>query len=463
MVNPPEIISWSNNKTNDQNDTVLIFTDETINFNASANQSISTWNWYIEGIYQDDNNYDNLTTSWPDVGIRTVEVNATNDNGTSNTVNWTVTIKATTGRPPNKGRDNEDEPDLGELFGDLFVIRRDQNGVPVLNETTGCIIPINKSDGSNITMDYDIETDSCELPAGAEEWVIEVHFGRLAIARSPEGVLESSYDEAITSINSALKIKLEASGRFLLTLPGIEYPEETYEKAIDSSLENLALYKKVLTDGHLEDNLGLEDYIDQGDPLAPPIKRPTLDVEHFLAAIELGKEDDDGNPDLDLSHLLDEGAGGIENEDFLSAASFLAAAADKTGHIDLDLVVNLNTIMGLNADLNGNDTLEYEEYVNFEDMNYDRSALYSKDITVLQPAPSEEIKNGYDVDLFWKETSITIYDENNNPPANGDIFIRDGDDPFVLDSDWIAGFVQAADDSLRVIYYVHTYQIPALR
>jgi PKD repeat protein len=463
MVDPPEIISWSNNITNDQNDTVSIFTDHPITFNATADQSITTWNWYIEGIYREDlKNNDTFTTSWPDVGIRTVEVNATNDNGTSNTVNWTVTIKAPTGRPPNKGRDkDETDFDLGDMFGDLFVIRRDDNGVPILNETTGCIIPINKSDGSNITMDYDDETDSCELPAGAEEWVTEVHFGRLAIARSPEGVLESSYDEAITAINSALEIKLEASGRFLLLLPGIEDGDEPYYKAIDSSLENLALYKKVVTDSHLEGNLGPDEFIDQGDPLAPPIKRPTLDVEHFLEAIAAGIAA--GGDPLNLDHLLGEGEEEIENEDFLSAASFLAAAADKTGHIDLDLVVNLNTIMGLNADLNGNGALEYEEYVNYEGMSYDRGLLYSKDITVLQPADNGDISGGLDYNDFWKETLVTIYDDNEDPQANEDIFTKDGEEPFEPDSGWIAGFVQAADDSLRVIYFVHKFQIPDLR
>ena len=85
------------------------------------------------------------------------------------------------------------------------------------------------------------------------------------------------------------------------------------------------MYKKLAVDGHLEGNLGPDDYIDQGDPLAPPIKRPILDVDHFLEAVEA--ED----PDLNLNHLLDDGSGGIENEDFISAASFLAASAD---HID---------------------------------------------------------------------------------------------------------------------------------
>jgi hypothetical protein len=41
-----------------------------------------------------NNNYDNFTAVWNTAGIKTVQVNATNSNGTSNTITWTVTVQA---------------------------------------------------------------------------------------------------------------------------------------------------------------------------------------------------------------------------------------------------------------------------------------------------------------------------------------------------------------------------------
>ncbi|HUV84000.1 MAG TPA: hypothetical protein VMW53_13145, partial [archaeon] len=85
----PEITSWYNNKTDNNDLNITINTSETIKFNAVANQSIDTWNWSID---VEDNNYDNFTTSWDTTGIRNVSVNATNSNG-SDTITWKVTVQ----------------------------------------------------------------------------------------------------------------------------------------------------------------------------------------------------------------------------------------------------------------------------------------------------------------------------------------------------------------------------------
>ncbi|MCL7475935.1 MAG: hypothetical protein SCH39_11630 [Methanosarcinales archaeon] len=88
----PGISSWYNNKTNDAHLNVEINTSETIKFSVTANQSIDTWNWSIDGSVLNNNNY-NYSTSWSNPGVRNVSVNATNSNGTSNTITWKVTVK----------------------------------------------------------------------------------------------------------------------------------------------------------------------------------------------------------------------------------------------------------------------------------------------------------------------------------------------------------------------------------
>lgn len=89
----PNITSWGNTKTNDNSTGFSLNTSEDVTFNATANQSITTWNWFIDSVAQ-SNNFDNLTTNFSSAGTHIVEMNATNANGTSNTVTWTVTVTA---------------------------------------------------------------------------------------------------------------------------------------------------------------------------------------------------------------------------------------------------------------------------------------------------------------------------------------------------------------------------------
>ncbi len=94
----PVIDTWYNNWTNDGNTTLTINTNEMVKFNVTANESIDTWNsdtwnWSIDNVDVENNNYNNFTTSWADAGTINVSVNATNFNGTSNTVTWNITVK----------------------------------------------------------------------------------------------------------------------------------------------------------------------------------------------------------------------------------------------------------------------------------------------------------------------------------------------------------------------------------
>ena len=90
--NTPTITSWGNNKTNNTILNLTVNAGEAIKFNTTADQTITTWNWYRDGINQ-YNNYDNFTTSWSSSGLKTIKVNANNSNGTSNSVIWNVMVK----------------------------------------------------------------------------------------------------------------------------------------------------------------------------------------------------------------------------------------------------------------------------------------------------------------------------------------------------------------------------------
>ena len=90
---PSAITSWQNNKTLNNTLDFTINTSEEVNFNATANQTITTWNWYKDDADQ-SHNYDNITLNWSTAGLKHVIVNATNANGTSESVQWNVTVES---------------------------------------------------------------------------------------------------------------------------------------------------------------------------------------------------------------------------------------------------------------------------------------------------------------------------------------------------------------------------------
>ncbi|MDA8094372.1 MAG: hypothetical protein M0T84_10765 [Betaproteobacteria bacterium] len=186
----------------------------------------------------------------------------------------------------------------GDLYGDLWVILRDANGVPILN-AAGQVQPID-ANGNLIPLDAEGQPLDATL-------VQTVEFSRLSVARSPTKVLDKALNEAISAITApGAVITLDPAGRIVVN-----------GTLIDSPLENLALYKAVMTD-----------------------TLPT-NVKALLPAN-------------------------------LSAASLLAGAADKTSTITVDTVEYLNSILGINQVTDGVTT----KYYDFSSVKYDRAATY---------------------------------------------------------------------------------------
>src|SRR5512139_256869 len=207
----------------------------------------------------------------------------------------------------------------GDLFGDMVVILRDANGVPILvdglvqvvayiYDANGNLVPLKDAEGNLVTIPYNAEGDlESTVTLGGVTYDVygaEVDLGRLSVARAPEKVLQHSLDEALAKLTTPdAVISVDAAGR--LTVNGV---------AIDSPLENLALYDKYMTTGSI-----------------PGVTLPA----NF-------------NP-----------------------AALLAAAADKTGAITVDTVVYMNSILGINSGTT---------YYDFSSVNYDRYTTW-KDAT----------------------------------------------------------------------------------
>ena len=397
----------------------------------------------------------------------------------------------------------------------------------------------------------------------------EVSFGRLNLSRSPEAVLQAAFDEAISSINNADMIEIDATGRLLLTTD--IYPEfdtttefteggdpicvdalpiDTVTKAIDSPLENMALYVKLMQDGHLitpgDERAPIDRSLNGGIPLWKMLEledgpstalRPTIDITNMRkwglnnlvdvtdvtyntyfqcldddgADVECLCLNQDGDsvtcPDVDSRELMvvaECPAGKVcagpfigimtddeditpAGEDFDFAASFLAAAADKTGDIGVDMVVYVNSILGINKvigyseyDADGNPTAYATNYAkNPVYFNYgvEESGVYGYNRGNVFTNRGQVMTHGgsygpstYDGNVYvlksnggvtWEETPLSIIDtilfDNIGLDAEG---FPDGE---TLATDNILGFSQMADDDLSVIEFIHTYQIPGLR
>ena len=437
--------------------------------------------------------------------------------------------------------------------------------------------------------------------------VEEVSFGRLNLSRSPEAVLQAAFDEAITAINNSTRIERDATGRLLLTTEVYEeFPTYFFDgsgeyvcekvligtrtKAIDSPLENLALYVKLIKDGHLVTPGNERAPIDRSEKGGVPLwkmleltdgpsstLRPTIDIvkledwglsslvdtapqnyyTYYECYDENGvaipclceDENHDGTPTVvacpgvasrellavDACPSEDDAEGTIPNsdscegpwygiktddsvvhgqhttgDDFDFAAAFLAAAADKTGGIGVDMVVYLNSILGINR------VVGYDEYdddgspadgaVSYQSdpVYFDFAALpgYGRDTTFNGRGQVSEVGgggnpstydgsvkvlivdedgNGEPIQGTWYETPVYITGDSggetsveksgvlfdqiglNEDNTQGGSFPDGAPDGSIIATQDIRGFAQMADDDLSVIEFVHTYQIPGLR
>jgi hypothetical protein len=229
----------------------------------------------------------------------------------------------------------------GDLFGDLWVILRDDNGVPILTDE-GWVQPIGP-DGEPIELDE-------EGHPVDETLTQEVELGRLNVGRAPSSVLDRRAEEVIGLLNTATDVGTDPAGRLVLTVDG-------EEKTIDSPLENLAIYVALMTEGSIP---GVDDM-----------------------------------PGTAYDFMTD---GKLTLEDMEAASSFLAAATDKTGVFSTDEIACINAFLGINTVKVGDVT--YSD-IDYEDLTYDRKADYdgvTAEVLVLQDDGSWKVEtvNVYD-------------------------------------------------------------------
>lgn len=281
---------------------------------------------------------------------------------------WAGTPGGSAGRgtPPDAGGG-------GDLYGDLYVILRDDQGVPILT-ADGFVQPID-AEGNLIPLD----AEGAILPE-YEALAQEVDFGRLRVSRAPDDVLEGRSEEVLLALNSATEVTLDAAGRLVVTIDG-----ET--RTIDAPLENLSIYIALMEYGTIE---GVEN--------------------EALAS---------------LPFLTD----GVKTvEDLVAAVSFLAAASDKTGVLTDDEIAYLNLILDIDTtQIEGTD-VQYSD-VDFTSFIYDRATTYDGVMTTILVQQEDGSWLAQEVDIYE-----FVFADTNDTAEDGtlDAFAQAADDARVV-------------------------------
>jgi len=329
------------------------------------------------------------------------------------------------------GEGGGETPDLG----DLFVLLRDARGVPILTVDScqqplaapgvslPAIAPFPACTPASATESCVIPVDSatCAVALGYETYTQEVDFGRTSVVRSPVSVLEQQLDDVVVNLSIADCTTLDPAGRLVNST--VADDGTVTSAAIDSPLQNLAIYRQLMLTGYL------------------------------------------GTAEFPLD---------LKDEDFLNtAARGLGAAIDKTGKVSVDTVVYLNQIMGLSdpgtttvlgapicinvkEEVKGVvDPAVQKCFLNYAAYGYDRATNFGSlpkppYIPATDPLPG------------WFEYLALVPDSNpflfqiTQGPILGTVF---GTDPGFLNGN-IGGFAQAADDTRAVINFMHSNPIP---
>ena len=400
----------------------------------------------------------------------------------------------------------------GDVFGDLVhILRNPDTGQPILaqrwielpKEIPGygwgyCPIAVDAAGNELGFLPY-----SCDVadPLAVEE---VDYFGRLNGGRTKERNNRMHLNEVISTIKEAGYVKQEQTGRLVLGFdcaPNAGGQTTCAEWAtIDSPMESLGLYTRLMKYGHLQTDPMEVDPWFHGDPALGTQYHPALgpedwpkfhaSVRHLLPG--------DGAATCFTALGFDPACAAPESltgRDFVRAGSFLAAAANKTGIITADLVQYLNRILKIARDtevtVSTPDTLPAlvrdcwdsaadpptpsEDDPALEDPPY----LDPADCTIAAADPTlpgfelfpdvQERFVDFSAAEYWRDewrdetveailpVSEGLWQLNASVPLGPFLAYKNGPPSFALE---MHAFVGAASDSLRAIEFVHNYEVP---
>jgi len=255
--------------------------------------------------------------------------------------------------------------DFGDVFGDLMHILRDgttgqpifaQRWVEMPEELPGfgwgyCAIGVNLNG-----VEIPFKPYSCDL-ATPEDAVEVDYFGRLNASRVQERNQRMHFNETITNIIQAVRLRTDPTGRLDLGFVDPDDPEscaidpkDCVWATVDSPMENMALYQRMMKYGHIATDPEEPDLWWHGDPAIDPldIVHPALGPDDFAKFESAGL--DNWLPDENCWRASDFFSDCaipeyLTPEDFDTSAELLGAAGGKHNFFTVDLVQYLNRFL----------------------------------------------------------------------------------------------------------------------
>ena len=378
------------------------------------------------------------------------------------------------------GRGGGGNPGTSDLYGDMVLVDRTVDGVPITVEGLGPgdvwmqvpqPIMIGSKDGCPLWNDelgpqigdgllavpgedsiynsfdpiieaYLIPFVNGEIPEAYLACTIEADFGRLSSARSPEYVIDHALLEMTTSLATGVSfggtIDVDAAGRLTIT-----YTDELgllVDKTIDAPLENLAAFQRILEQAELS-----HPDVNGGQPLTLPSPLGHTGAQHLLER----------------------------------AAPMMGAAGDKSGYIGLDEVVYITQVFAIAEEMSTEAKKVFENpidgFFNFSEFEYDRSETYSGDVCYLKilgvetNEADEIVVSGQMVREPVLPLVFPPYTVEGGAPSPyvgglelmGDSTNEDPMDDYVgFTGSNVWAFARASDDARAVIEWVHDHPVP---
>ena len=365
----------------------------------------------------------------------------------------------------------------GDVFGDLVHILRDPaTGQPILQKRAillpgdvpgigYCPIPIDAA-GAEIPF----LPDTCDVdPAQAGRLVAVDYFGRLSGGRTREVNLRMHFDEVIDTIIKADLVTVDAAGRLKFGTSCTSVTACDSWKVLDSPLENMAFYHRVMKYGHIQTDPLEEDTSFHGDPATGTVYHPALRPDDWAkftgVATALLPRPSAG--DCLIGTAFNTACAqpqSLTAEDFVRAASFLGGASDKHGQTTVDLIQYFNRILRITQvtpqSLATVDTLPA--------LIRDESGFITPAAPGL-PAPADELFVNYAAGAYNRNgrfamttpllvsAGVGVWTEH---PAVSILPFLEAIFGPALPVTGVDAFVMNAADAQRAIEFVHEYTIP---
>ncbi|WP_428634321.1 hypothetical protein [Sedimenticola sp.] len=365
------------------------------------------------------------------------------------------------------GRGGGGKPHNPDLYGDLVIIDRDINGVPIttlglgpkdkwvqvpqpvmLGPVVGCPLVFTELEQVGVDSIYTVHGIDAryvpmvdgEIPTEYLACTTEADFGRLSAVRAPEMVVDHALEEMVTVLSGVDQqdeyISVDEAGRLVVVVytfdDDLGFPVLT-SKTIDAPMENGAAFERILEAARL-----YHDDVIGGLPIALPVHP--------------GGHGEAGN-------LFDR------------AAAMLGAAADKSGKVGLDETLYTTQFMTLTADMTSEAETMFGPpfegtYFNFSSYEYDRSITYSGNVCylkIISPEGLPPVGETLPVDVVAELVNEPLLPLAFPPLEGSSDYVgglSDEGDYTGFTGSNVWAFAQAADDARAVIEWMHSHPVP---